>query len=86
MPMVETAPAEPRASDSDAMAPSATLGESRANSQELRLKQYRELLSRLATARSKDQAWYAAKAFCPFWRELAFDLDSEAAQKAMLFE
>ncbi|MCF7788649.1 MAG: hypothetical protein K9N47_21175 [Prosthecobacter sp.] len=51
-----------------------------------RTEQYRELVRRLATARNKNEAWYISKAWCPFWRELAFDLPSEAEQKAFLFD
>lgn len=51
-----------------------------------KVSQYRELVRRLATAKDKADAWYRAKAWCPFWRDIAFDLPSEAEQKAMLFE
>lgn len=53
---------------------------------EKRLRQYRELVKRLAVARDKNEAWYVSKSWCPFWRELAFDLPSENEQQAMLFK
>lgn len=53
---------------------------------EKRCGQYRELIRRLAVAKDKNDAWYKSKCWCPFWRELAFDLPSEAEQKAFLFE
>jgi len=51
-----------------------------------RLSQYRELVRRLAVARDKNEAWYVSKAWCPFWRELAFDLPNENEQQDMLFK
>lgn len=53
---------------------------------EKRRDQYRELVRRLAVEKDKSKAWYISKSWCPFWRELAFDLPSEAEQKAFLFE
>lgn len=50
-----------------------------------RTEQYRELVRRLAVSKDKANAWYTSKAWCPFWRELAFDLPEEKEQQAMLF-
>lgn len=54
--------------------------------QEAMLNNYRRLVGKLATQRDKGAAWYIAKSWAPFWREMAFDLKTEAEQKAFLFD
>ncbi|RYD18848.1 MAG: hypothetical protein EOP88_21135 [Verrucomicrobiaceae bacterium] len=75
--MSQTPPPEPPPSDLEAtVAAQAEL-----------LAKYRRFIGKLATNRSKDNAWYTAKAWAPqdFWWAIGADLESEEEQQAFLF-
>ncbi len=52
------------------------------------LDRYRKFVGKLATNRSKDQAWYTAKAWAAksFWWAIGGHLETEEEQQAFLFK
>lgn len=50
-----------------------------------KLSQYRQLIGKLAVNRDKNHGWNVAREWCPFWKQLGIDLNTEAEQKAFLF-
>jgi hypothetical protein len=52
------------------------------------LAKYRRLVSKLAVAPNKNEAWAIAKCWAPddFWRAIGFDLEDEEAQRKFIFQ